>query len=158
MDINGNYMIDAPGTIKYLGPGNNGWRDFEYLVAGGAGEKMIMSTDIDEAYNPVIISSSDSGIDTNGDGVWDHLEITVSLNIPSAGEYTLSGILLSDSIIVTSRSNVNDTIIPTSIKTLLSPGITNVKIRFSGEDIRRTGFDGNYVADLQIYDQDGKQD
>lgn len=166
LDIEGNLMIDAPGTLNWIGPisENNGWGDWEYVVSGvtnssimSVGDEMKILVNFDESDNPMIISSSDSGVDTNGDGVWNHLELTVTLNVTSAGEYTLSGFLLSGPRIISSRSNVNDTIIPTSTTTTLSPGTASVKIRFSGEDIRRAGFDGNYVAELQVYDQNGNR-
>ena len=89
---------------------------------------------------------SDYGLDTDGDTLFDYLVVDVVVNVTDAGFYEVDGDLL-DGTGMTSITYVFDNI-------YLDPGLQTVELRFSGYDINDAGFDGPYLVDLAIYDDD----
>jgi hypothetical protein len=79
---------------------------------------------------------SDSGIDTNGDGLFDQLAINVGLNVGTAGNYVVAGSLCDHS------GNVIDSRLQPAA---LAAGAQSVTLNFLGTAIRQSGADGPYV-------------
>ena len=106
---------------------------------------------------------SDSGSDTNGDGLYDYLVVDVKLNVGRAGVYTVSGSLMGSS------SNY-DNVYPAAASAsgaataysggcidsawndvTLAAGIQTVRLRFNGSRILQSGVNGPYTVSLSVY-------
>jgi uncharacterized repeat protein (TIGR01451 family) len=81
---------------------------------------------------------SDQGIDTDGNGKYDTLQVTVELNIPSSGTYILTGAMDSTNI---GESNT----------TYLEAGLQQVNLSFFGEKIYESQTDGPYTLSFFLY-------
>lgn len=101
---------------------------------------------------------SDSGSDTNGDGLYDYLEVTVRLNVATAGRYSVSGSLSGGGSYM---ENYYTTAYSTSYSTYtyidyawveseLSTGPQTVTLRFDGSKIRQSKVNGPYTVDLSL--------
>ncbi|RKY95825.1 MAG: hypothetical protein DRQ06_02830, partial [Candidatus Hydrothermota bacterium] len=89
---------------------------------------------------------SDSGIDTDYDGLYNFLNITIGLNVSTAGNYVISGTL---------KGNGEDII--TTNKIYLTTGIQIVELKFDGIEIRKSEKDGSYVIEITLYNNDSDQ-
>ncbi|RLF43172.1 MAG: hypothetical protein DRN29_10480, partial [Thermoplasmata archaeon] len=83
---------------------------------------------------------ADSKVDTDGDGIAEYLRVNVELNIPSAGQYVLTGFIEGMGF---GASN----------STYLSGGIQNVALNFYGEDIFESKLNGSYNVSVYLYDE-----
>ncbi len=93
---------------------------------------------------PLVLSPphSDSGLDTDGDGLFDFLVVNVSVNVSGAGAYFIQGTLRDPTFaLFTFTGNFTD----------LSAGLQTVPLWFFGPDINASGVDGPYIADLTVF-------
>ncbi|MEW5995962.1 MAG: hypothetical protein AB1744_16420, partial [Candidatus Zixiibacteriota bacterium] len=99
---------------------------------------------------------SDSGADTDGDGLHDYLEVTVNLNVVTAGKYSLSGSLSGGSyenydILTAGTAYRGYTYIDSAwVEEELSTGSQSVKLRFDGSRIRQSKLNGPYTVNLSL--------
>jgi len=106
-----------------------GWIDFETPPA---------------ALNP---PHADAGVDTDGDMLFDRIDIQVNLAVDEAGEYVVNALLL-------------DTIGPNLLgynmtQTFLAAGAQSVTLGYSTVAMQALGSDGPYVALIDVYSVDG---
>jgi hypothetical protein len=86
---------------------------------------------------------SDQGIDLDGNGLYDYLQVDTNLAVAQTGDYHVQALLYdSDGNYTTSAHNT----------THLTPGTHTVKLRFSGPDLFHHGVDGPYtLAYIVLY-------
>lgn len=87
---------------------------------------------------------SDHGLDTQGDGYFDHLILNVSVDITEAGTFSVYGGLYDSgfSALITEENSLQN----------LPLGASVVPLMFSGADIHNSGLDGPYGVWLTLYD------
>jgi hypothetical protein len=84
--------------------------------------------------------SADQGIDIDGDGLFDGLEVVFGVDVLISGYYGISADLINQQ-----KNHLLDS---ASIgRTYLSRGFHNITLTFSGEKIGESGQDGPYVLD-----------
>jgi|GEM_PF-6455427 len=93
---------------------------------------------------------SDSGIDTNSDGLYEHLIIGVEVDIPSQGTYTLSGSLQSGGTSVSHRQSYWSSMLYLGETKECDSGITSFEFTYSGQEVFESGLDGPYTFDLYL--------
>ncbi len=103
---------------------------------------------------------SDSGADTDGDGLYDYLDVTVNLNIATAGNYSVSGSLSGGAsdyatttygAATTKTTSSGYTYVDYAWKDAeLSKGSQSVTLRFDGSKIRKSKVDGPYTVSLSL--------
>lgn len=86
---------------------------------------------------------SDAGVDTDGNGLFDLLELTINISVTVPGNFYLSVNLFDGS---------NTSFITSDFLFLSLSGPSSVVVDLYGPDIRRSGFDGPYLANLYLYD------
>jgi hypothetical protein len=92
-------------------------------------------------------SYADHGVDTDGNGLYNHLVIEVGVDVSTDGEYALSGSLVDSSGIVIER---------TSTQAILVGGSQIMPLVFDGNLIGQHYVDGPYyLKDLSIADETG---
>lgn len=112
-DLNTDYRQTAYTTTNYSSLDFSGW---EARVAG---------------------SISDHGVDTNGNGKFEYLEVRVPIEVRRAGTYTASlQIELADGSRITAPGVVSDTL----------PGIHQFPFQFNGPTIALHGMNGPYTV------------
>jgi Tol biopolymer transport system component len=79
---------------------------------------------------------SDAGVDSNGNGLYNWLEVQVGLYVSGASAYTLSAEIYQGATFVTHASN----------QVYLQPGTQSVPLRFSGDAILASQLDGPYLV------------
>lgn len=94
------------------------------------------------AFNP---PHSDAGVDLDGDGRFDLLNVTVNLIVTAADTYTI----FSDLYDPTSPAGFS---LGADASAYLTPGSATVNLSFNGALINGSGHDGPYVVDLYLYD------
>src|SRR5262249_38427406 len=82
----------------------------------------------------------DFGVDTDGDGLFNNLTISVGLNITAAGSYRLFGVLTD------SRGNTLDA----GAAATLNAGANTVALKFDGRTIFQRGVDGPYRLTVRL--------
>jgi len=89
---------------------------------------------------------SDYGEDTNANGLYDYLVVNVTVNVTTAGWYTVSGDL-NDMMLsfIDTASNY----------TYLTAGVHTVQLRFDGTLISTNGLGGPYIVLLSLDDNSG---
>jgi hypothetical protein len=90
--------------------------------------------------------ASDSGTDTDSDGLYDYLTVEVAVDCNSGGDYMLSGYLYD-----TTQSHITSAY----TSALLSTGTQNLQLNFDGISIRNEGKDGPYGLTIELRDDDG---
>lgn len=104
----------------------------------------------DFAPPPVLIGPdvADAGVDSDGDGRFDTLDVTASVAALTAGDVTLRGTLVAaDGATITSLTS--------TVAATTSP--QDVVLRFPGPDVARVGADGPYGVVLTVTDAAGTQ-
>ena len=86
---------------------------------------------------------TDTGIDTNGDGLFNLLRVQVPLNITAAGDYRLVGEL---------ADSAGNKLIA-SIAEPLAVGPTTLAVDFDGQVLFRNGVDGPYQISLRLVEE-----
>jgi PKD repeat protein len=88
---------------------------------------------------------SDTGVDTNGDGIFESLQVNIGANIAKAGTYKFSA----------SLEKGTDSITNAFTTVTLSPGSQSVALLFDGNTIGASGLPGPYnVRGVTIQDTD----
>jgi hypothetical protein len=88
----------------------------------------------------------DTGVDDNGDGAFEALNVSVPVTSPTGGTYRLAARL---------RGSAGEPVTTTGAVATLPVGTTPIMLRFAGQDIFRSGVDGPYtVADVVLSDAD----
>ncbi len=110
---------------------------------------------MNEEHNSPFISnmSSDSGVDTNGDGLFEYLHIGIDVDVDIAGDYTIMARLMSNDSLITKRSHMYSTMISSVFSQQCDVGIETFDLQFSGQDIYKSGFDGNYQVVMSLTDE-----
>ncbi len=85
----------------------------------------------------------DHGLDTDGDGRFNHLVVDVSLNVSEAGTYSIDGFLRNANYSLT---------LSTSNETSLSAGVQTVQLFYTGSNINASGADGPYTVNIDLTD------
>jgi hypothetical protein len=93
-----------------------------------------------ECPTAYLYSCNDSGLDTDGDGLYDYLSVDVEINASKA-----------QSLIVDGYIEKNGTIIHNSTQADLNPGMTTVFLYFDGKEIRESGLIGSYNLTINCY-------
>ena len=88
----------------------------------------------------------DSGEDTNGNGLFDFLNVDVHVQVNVAGNYTVSGFLHNANYSLTAFSTA---------AAALTVGPASIRVPFSGPLINESGIDGPYIVELQLFAVDG---
>jgi hypothetical protein len=83
------------------------------------------------------------GVDNDNDTLYDYLEVNVSLNITSDGDYSIIGHLANETGYGISTTNNYS---------YLSGGVQTLSLTFGGKTIRRNRVDGPYVLTISLYD------
>lgn len=81
---------------------------------------------------------SDVGVDTNSNGLFDVVRVSIDLNVMSAGDHVVQ---------VTMRPSGGPALTATAIAPL-NPGASSVAVDFTAEQIRAAGLDGPYAVEL----------
>ena len=87
---------------------------------------------------------TEQAVDTNGNGLYDYLEVTIPLDVRTAGTYSASLNLLAPdgTLITTAYTN----------GLALVRGANQITLRFTGSAINQSGLDGPYqVTDLTVW-------
>ncbi|PKP54431.1 MAG: hypothetical protein CVT90_01305, partial [Candidatus Altiarchaeales archaeon HGW-Altiarchaeales-3] len=85
---------------------------------------------------------SDSGLDTNDNSLYDYLIINVSVYIAEEGDYRISGEIYEDC-----NEYYCDYITDAENETYLNQGLNIVQLKFDGEEIYKSKFNGNFVLE-----------
>src|SRR5438093_604433 len=104
-------------------------------------------TDFDQPTLRFAPPHSDAGVDTDGDGRFNVLRISVRVNATEAGSYTIIGTLYDPffGFIDTAATTVP-----------LGVGEQTVALDFAGWKVRQHGVDGTYTASLNAFDASGQ--
>jgi len=89
---------------------------------------------------------SDQGVDTDGDGIYDSLDIGVEVNVTTAGTFKIEVSGLYDS-----SSNIID--VSNQNSTSLDAGVQVVYVSLNGRDIYESGFNPVTVSSITLYDE-----
>lgn len=89
---------------------------------------------------------SDHGVDANGDGLFETLNVAVNLTVNAAGTFLTTGLLY-----LISPGELRLILTSLTIDTL-PPGPQTVVLPFSGGAIRASGIDGPYTVSLDLLD------
>ncbi len=87
----------------------------------------------------------DGLVDTNRNGLYDWLEVVVTINVAQAGKYTITCELYAN--------RVNDLITSRSISWDLKEGAQTLRIRLPGTEIWAKGLDGPYFKLVRLSDR-----
>lgn len=85
---------------------------------------------------------ADAGVDTNGDKLYNYLQLTVSLQIFSGGKFTVQ-VILNDSLDLAVLTQ-------NSVSLYLNPGSQKVQVLLDGADIYNGGVPGPFYAHLTL--------
>lgn len=86
-------------------------------------------------------------VDTDGDGRFEALEADVDLDVRVSGDYVVLGRLERSGVLVANRPAF-ESMLTTRVDVSGAPGRRVITLRFSGEQIRRSGLDGPYTLVL----------
>ncbi len=86
---------------------------------------------------------ADSGLDTDGDGLFNYLVVSVRINMTEAGSLLVEAVLHDPNFTFA---------LSTSNTTTLDAGLGSVFLRFEGRSLNASGVDGPYVVELNLVD------
>jgi hypothetical protein len=92
-----------------------------------------------------VTSAADLGVDTDGDGQFDLLRVSVTISTRSPGPYLIDGTLMKDTV----------TLGVASVGSVYSAGQHTVDLNFKGTSIRGRGLNGPYQAVIILKDSTG---
>lgn len=107
---------------------------------GTANESVWVSAAPAEFFPP----HSDSGLDTDGDGLFDYLAVDLLVLVSNASYYSISGWLASSSW---------NGIVTGGNYTYLDPGLHTVQVLFGGYKIHSSDYDGPYYGYVELRDE-----
>jgi hypothetical protein len=90
---------------------------------------------------------SDEGVDTDGDGAFDYLNLGVEVNVTTAGTYRVDAGGLYDSTTYASVSALTNT------SAYLDAGIHFVYLHLNGTAVYAAGVNPNSIAGIKLYDE-----
>ena len=96
-----------------------------------------------------ILSSSDIGVDTDSDSLFDELLVTVDINVFQTRNYFL------DATIATDDGNV---VIYADANEVVSTGAQTIEVVFDGREINKMSEPNHFVLNLVLHDSNGQQD
>jgi len=121
-------------SYPFLGHRDNLGRTAAYRLA-----------DLERRNTLLLPLRSDRGVDIDGDGLFDWLEVVFGIDVLISGNYGISAYLKKENVGTTGFAF-------TSVDTYLSRGENEVTIAFSGEEIGRFSQDGPYkVWSVLVY-------
>ncbi len=88
-------------------------------------------------------------VDTDSDSLFNKLSVTVEVEVLSDGKYLISGSLFKNDTLITQRPS-SDSEAFSLYQLDSSPGIANITLDFSGEDIQSRGKNGTYKVKLNM--------
>ena len=152
------FTIELTSADAYIPQSNT------YMLAGMArcviiddDSSTLRTNAIEPQFNtPVYFTGihSSYGLDTNSDGVFENLVLSVEVDGLS-GEYYVSGSLLNDGITISERKTYFDEVSTDASLNLSGTSSNFVDILFSGEDIFQSDIDGNYQVAMILSDANG---
>jgi hypothetical protein len=116
---------------------------------------LFMPSDLSTETNcsKILGISSERGVDTDDDGLYDRLAITVEINVTETGNYLISGILGSGGNYIVSDTTGETRAMVTSVYYFpfhLERGIRTMELNFSGEGIYEKKQSGVYAVDVML--------
>ena len=87
---------------------------------------------------------NDSGVDTDGDGLYDYLRVDVEINTSKEQNLIVEGYIEKDGTLVYNSTQAD-----------LNPGMTTVFLYFDGKRIKESGLNGSYNLTINIYTLQG---
>jgi len=100
------------------------------------------------AESSIVGNYADSAIDSNRNGLFDVLRITLDVGVENAGSYDLIGVL---------KDNSNQEIELVNNRFDLLAGTNTVELDFDGLKINRHGVNGPYSFSIALYDEEGNE-
>ena len=102
-------------------------------------------------------NASDTGYDNDGNGLFEHLQVDVEVDVTEAGTFAfLAALTTASGDLITLGSlapNLNRDAPVTSAT--LATGVQDVSIYFNGRDIRTFGANGPYTVSVGLFDEGG---
>lgn len=139
---------DGPYRLRYLYIYDENYRrlDYEYDAYRTSAYKY---TDFQKPPAVFIGNYSDSGLDEDGDGLFDYLVIDVGINVSESGNYQVRGELYDD---------YGNNLDYENTHTYLESGNQSVQLNFQGYLIYMNGRNGPYrLRYLYLYDSSGNR-
>ena len=99
-------------------------------------------TDFQKSYLN-ITNLSYSGIDINGNGLYDYLNVDIDLNSMDEGKANTLGILMGENLVLENETSLN-----------ISAGISTLKLLFDGKELR-SGGSNTYNLTIIVYNEKG---
>jgi uncharacterized protein (TIGR03437 family) len=140
------FPVDALQTLGVNGPYQVSSARLECLSGGGAqvsDQQSSLGTtvplDLTQLERPAVVVSgqnTDAGVDTNGNGLFDRLDVNVGVNVLNAGAYTWSASLFAAGRTELAHASGNGS---------LPAGATTVLLSFDGASIGAGATDGPYT-------------
>lgn len=158
-DSNGEkYTVSDEGATIYnplIGEkAYHNWAAYRYKNPGTplvtAVTNMAISPDVEIASTAIY-----STLDVDSNGVYEALIANVDITIITPGTYLVRGILTKNGAVI-SNQPVFETQLNPRITVGDQPGIYNVALQFSGEDIYQSGEDGPYTIEILTYADTGE--
>lgn len=151
-DDAGTYTVTLPFSGEQIfRSGEDGPYDLRLFAVGESGEfeQATLSTPAvsHTAFGEVaavVSSATDAPVDTDGNGFFDFVDVSVTLDVRSSGTFQLQGSL--------SGSGGGETIVSAGQEVDLSSGSQTVTLRFDGQPLRRSGVNGPYDLTVTLYD------
>jgi hypothetical protein len=88
----------------------------------------------------------DEGVDTDGDGAFDFLNLGVEINVATAATYRVEAGGLYD-------SNYNSVSVLTNSSKYLNAGIQVIDVHLNGSSVYAAGVNPTYIAGINLYDE-----
>jgi hypothetical protein len=93
----------------------------------------------------------DEGVDTNGDGAFDYLNLGVEITVTTAGTYRVEAGGLYD------QTTYNSVSVLTNSSAYLDVGIQVIDVHLNGSSIYAAGVTPTHIAGIYLYDGSGNQ-
>ena len=132
LGVNGPYQISA-ARLECISSGDTQVSDRQFTLGP------TVAVDLTQLERPPVIlagNNSDAGVDTNGNGLFDRLDLNIGVNVLSAGAYTWSA-----SLFAANRTQVGYA----SGSGNLTAAANAILLSFDGTSIGRAGVDGPYA-------------
>ena len=100
---------------------------------------------------------TDSGRDIDGNGLFEQLAATLSLDVAAAGDFAVLATLTSAGGDLIATGDLSPTVLTNAPATsvTLGAGPRTVPVYFNGRSIRDSGFDGPYTLTVELLDDGG---
>jgi hypothetical protein len=101
------------------------------------------TSDFEQSIIELLGVNSDSGIDSDSNGLYDSLQVNISLNVSARGNYTVYSILTKDGNLISDSE----------VEAALSEGVQYLNLEFDAEEIVGNEENGPFTLSLvEIYD------